>query len=74
MTMTHIPLITYPTILMAVFARQLCLPIPAVLFLITAGALVESGRLNFGVVILVGVVGSLLADYAWFIAGRRWGH
>ena len=74
MTMNHIPAITYPTILMAVFANQICLPVPAVLFLITAGALVESGRLNFGSVILAGVVGSLLADYAWFIAGRRWGH
>jgi membrane protein DedA with SNARE-associated domain/rhodanese-related sulfurtransferase len=74
MTITHIPSITYPTILMAVFANQICLPIPAVLFLITAGALVASGSLNFGSVILAGVVGCLLADYAWFIAGRRWGH
>ena len=74
MTINHIPAITYPTILMAVFANQICLPVPAVLFLITAGALVESGRLNFGSVILAGVVGSLTADYAWFIAGRRWGH
>jgi len=74
MTIAHIPSITYPVILMAVFANQICLPVPAVLFLITAGALVESGRLNFGSVILAGVVGSILADYAWFIAGRRWGH
>ena len=74
MTTTHIPTITYPTILMAVFANQLCLPIPAVLFLITAGALVASGSLNLGSVILAGVVGCLLADYAWFLAGRWWGH
>jgi membrane protein DedA with SNARE-associated domain/rhodanese-related sulfurtransferase len=74
MTMTHIPSITYPTILIAVFANQLCLPIPSVLFLITAGALVQSGRLNLATVILAGVVGSLLADYAWFMAGRWWGH
>ena len=74
MTMTHIPAITYPTILIAVFANQLCLPIPSVLFLITAGALVQSGRLNLASVILAGVVGSLLADYAWFIAGKWWGH
>ena len=72
--MTHIPSITYPTILIAVFANQLCLPIPSVLFLITAGALVQSGRLNLASVILAGVVGSLLADYAWFIAGKWWGH
>lgn len=74
MTINHIPAITYPTILMAVFANQLCLPIPAVLFLITAGALVASGSLNLGSVILAGVVGCLLADYAWFLAGRWWGH
>lgn len=72
MTSSAIPAITYPTILLAVFANQLCLPVPAVLFLITAGALVGKGSLNFGVVILVGVVGSLAADYAWFLAGR-WG-
>src|ERR1700693_3283213 len=74
MTITHIPSITYPVILMAVFANQICLPVPAVLFLITAGALVESGRLNFGSVILAGVVGSLLADYAWFMVGRWQGY
>ena len=59
---------------MAVLAGQLWLPIPPVLFLITAGALVASGSLNLGSVILAGVVGCLLADYAWFLAGRWWGH
>ena|SRR5208337_1831418 len=74
MTINHIPSITYPVILMAVFANQLCLPVPAVLFLITAGALVASGSLNLGSVILAGVVGSLLADYAWFMLGRWQGY
>src|SRR5262245_65653809 len=73
MTSGEIPTITYPTILVAVFANQLCLPIPAVLFLITAGALVGSGSLNFTIVVLVGVVGCLAADYAWFMAERRAG-
>jgi membrane protein DedA with SNARE-associated domain/rhodanese-related sulfurtransferase len=72
MTTSAIPAITYPTILLAVFANQLCLPVPAVLFLITAGALVGRGSLNFSIVVLVGVVGSLAADYGWFMAGR-WG-
>jgi membrane protein DedA with SNARE-associated domain/rhodanese-related sulfurtransferase len=72
MTTSAIPGITYPTILLAVFANQLCLPVPAVLFLITAGALVGCGSLNFSIVVLVGIVGSLAADYAWFMAGR-WG-
>jgi len=72
MITSAIPAITYPTILLAVFANQLCLPVPAVLFLITAGALVGRGSLNFSIVVLVGVVGSLAADYGWFMAGR-WG-
>jgi len=72
MTTSAIPAITYPTILLAVFANQLCLPVPAVLFLITAGALVGRGSLNFSIVVLVGVVGSLAADYGWFMGGR-WG-
>jgi membrane protein DedA with SNARE-associated domain/rhodanese-related sulfurtransferase len=74
MAINHIPVITYPTILIAVFANQLCLPVPAVLFLMTAGAFVASGNLNLGSVILAGVVGSLLADYAWFMLGRWQGY
>jgi membrane protein DedA with SNARE-associated domain/rhodanese-related sulfurtransferase len=74
MTINHIPAITYPAILLAVFANQLCLPVPAVLFLITAGALVATGNLSLGGVILAGVAGSLLADYAWFMTGRWQGY
>lgn len=74
MTLNHIPALTYPAILLAVFANQLCLPIPAVLFLITAGALVATGNLSLGGVVLAGVVGSLLADYAWFVTGRWQGY
>jgi membrane protein DedA with SNARE-associated domain/rhodanese-related sulfurtransferase len=74
MITSYIPPITYPIILMAVFARQICLPIPAVLFLISAGALAASGRLNVPGVILIGIIGCLLADFVWFLAGRWWGH
>jgi len=70
MPTNHTLALTYPMIFLAVFANQLCLPVPAVLFLMTAGALVASGSLHLGGVILVGVVGSLLADYAWFVLGR----
>ena len=73
MTSGHIPAISYPVILLAVFARQMCLPVPAVLFLVTAGALAESGKLNFLTIVMLGVVGCLFADLAWFEAGRRWG-
>ena len=74
MTVSHTLTLTYPMIFLAVFANQLCLPVPAVLFLMTAGALVASGSLHLGSVILVGVVGSLLADYAWFMLGRWQGY
>ena len=74
MTTIHTLTLTYPMIFLAVFANQLCLPVPAVLFLMTAGALVASGSLNLGSVILAGVVGSLLADYAWFMLGRWQGY
>jgi len=74
MNISHIVTLTYPMIFLAVFANQLCLPIPAVLFLITAGALAKSGNLNLHGAILVSVVGCVLADYAWFVAGRRWGY
>jgi len=74
MTINHIPALTYPMIFLAVFANQLCLPIPSVLFLIIAGALAKSGSLNIEGVILVGVAGCLLADSAWFVAGRRCGY
>src|SRR5271166_248106 len=74
MTINHTMTLTYPMIFLAVFANQLCLPIPSVLFLITAGALAKSGSLNLQGIILVGVAGCVLADSAWFIAGRRWGY
>lgn len=74
MTSTHALTLTYPMIFLAVFANQLCLPIPSVLFLITAGALARTGSLNLAIVILVGVVACILADSAWFVAGRMYGY
>ena len=65
--LTHI---TYPILFVAVFARQLSLPVPALLFLLTGGALAGAGKLNFVGVLLVAVLGCLLADLVWFEAGR----
>ena len=70
---SHIPIITYPAILFAVFARQMGLPVPAILFLMMAGALGQSGRLSLSAIILTAMVGCLPADFAWFQAGRWWG-
>jgi membrane protein DedA with SNARE-associated domain/rhodanese-related sulfurtransferase len=69
--LTHI---TYPILFVAVFARQLSLPVPALLFLLSGGALAGAGKLNFIGVLLVAVLGCLLADQVWFEAGRLRGN
>jgi len=63
----------YPVLFFSVFARQLCLPIPAILFLLAAGALAGNGKLSLALVIVLGVIGCVLADLVWFEAGRRRG-
>jgi membrane protein DedA with SNARE-associated domain/rhodanese-related sulfurtransferase len=70
---TYLLHITYPILFVAVLARQLCLPVPALLFLLAGGALVGAGKLNFVGVLLVAVLGCLLADQVWFEAGRLGG-
>jgi membrane protein DedA with SNARE-associated domain/rhodanese-related sulfurtransferase len=69
----HALSITYLILWVAVFARQICLPVPANLFLLTAGALARGGGLNMSFVLCVGILGCLAGDLVWFEAGRRWG-
>lgn len=52
---------------------QLGLPIPAVPFLVVAGGLAAAGQLNPGLIIAAAVTASMLADYGWYLAGRRMG-
>src|SRR6201996_8221287 len=61
---------TYPIVFVAVLARQLCLPIPGVLFLLSGGALAGSGKLSYTGILLAAVLGCVLADLVWFEAGR----
>jgi len=61
---------TYLILFIAVLARQLCLPVPAILFLLSGGALAASGKLSLGGILLAAVVGCVLADLVWFEAGR----
>ncbi|WP_371417187.1 VTT domain-containing protein [Granulicella sp. L60] len=65
--------LTYPTLWLVVFASQLCLPVPAIAFLMMAGALVGHGEFRIDLIILVGILGCLAGDLVWFEAGRRWG-
>ena len=63
----------YSIVFATVFARQICLPVPALLFLIAAGALAGSGKLNLVAALTLAVTACVLADLVWYEAGRRWG-
>lgn len=70
MTTLHL---TYTGVLLAVFAEQLCLPVPSIVFLITAGALASQGQMRTSIIVLLGVSSCIAADGIWFWLGRRWG-
>jgi len=63
----------YTGVLLAVFANQLCSPIPSIVFLMAAGALSASGGMRTSIIVSLGVFGCLAADAIWFWFGRRWG-
>jgi membrane protein DedA with SNARE-associated domain/rhodanese-related sulfurtransferase len=71
--MTSYSHLTYIGVLAAVFANQLCLPVPSVVFLITAGALAAHGEMNGSLIAILSVLPCLAADSLWFWFGRRWG-
>jgi len=62
--------LTYLGVALAVLANQLCLPVPAVVFLMAGGA---HGDMRAGVIILLSVLPCLAADGLWFWFGRKWG-
>ena len=57
-----------------VFVEQIGFPIPAVPTLVVAGAFAMSGKLSIPAVFVVAVAGCLLADVAWYVAGRAYGN
>lgn len=65
--------LTYTGVLLAVLANQLCLPVPAIVFLMAAGALSAHGYMQASTVVLLSVLACLLADGLWFWLGRKWG-
>jgi len=65
--------LTYGGVLLAVFANQICLPIPSIVFLIAAGALSAHGEMRASILVLLGVLGCLAADGIGFWLGRKWG-
>ena len=56
-----------------VLVEQLGIPVPAVPTLIVAGALAADGKVSGGAVLAAAVIASILADSAWYVAGRRYG-
>ncbi|OUM00247.1 VTT domain-containing protein [Variovorax sp. JS1663] len=61
-------------VFLATAATRLGAPVPAAPFLVVAGGLAAGGQLSFGVVLLAAVLGNIVGDGAWFLAGRRWGY
>ena len=57
-----------------VLIEQVGLPIPALPTLVLAGALAADGKLSAPLVLAVAVAASVIADYPWFLAGRRFGY
>jgi membrane protein DedA with SNARE-associated domain/rhodanese-related sulfurtransferase len=57
-----------------VLLQQIGLPIPAVPTMMVAGALAAAGRLNGPGAFVLSMLASLVADLAWFWAGRRFGY
>ena len=65
--------LTYTGVLLAVFANQICLPVPSIVFLMAAGAISAHGGMRASIIVILAVLGCLTADWIWFWFGRRWG-
>ena len=63
-----------PLVFVNVLLEQLGVPVPAVPTLIIAGALSREGRISSTHVLVASVVASLVADWIWFMLGRRYGY
>ncbi len=57
-----------------VLLTQMGLPLPAIPTMMLAGALAAGGHMSVLEAFWAAVAASLIADVAWFVAGRRWGH
>jgi len=62
-----------PVLFAIVFAEQAGLPLPAAPWLLAAGALSASGKLNPALAIGLTALAAVMADSLWFYVGRRGG-
>jgi len=65
--------LSYSGLFLAVFAQQVGLPVPSVVFLMAAGALSARGAMSPTIILLLGILGCLAGDGIWYCIGRRWG-
>jgi membrane protein DedA with SNARE-associated domain/rhodanese-related sulfurtransferase len=56
-----------------VLLEQLGLPLPAYPTLIVTGALVSRGDYSFSLLLVTATVAALIADFSWYLIGRRYG-
>lgn len=56
-----------------VLVEQLGAPIPAYPTLVITGALLERGEYSAPMLLFIAVVAALIADFGWYLAGRRYG-
>ncbi len=63
----------YSFLFVVTFAHQIGLPLPGPLFLLAAGALVAARKLGLVPALGLAVSACVIADWAWYEAGRRWG-
>jgi membrane protein DedA with SNARE-associated domain len=63
----------YSILFAAIFAHELGLPIPGPLFLLAAGALAATGKLDLAAALGLAVIACVLADWVWYEAARRRG-
>ena len=54
----------------AVFVEQIGVPLPAAPWLLAAGALAGTGKMNWFVALSAAVFASISADLIWFYLGR----
>ena len=63
----------FALVFLNVLLQQLGLPLPVVPTLLLAGSL-AAAPLDLGLLLLISVLASLIADWLWFRAGRRFGY
>jgi membrane protein DedA with SNARE-associated domain len=63
----------YLVLFISVLARQAFLPVPTNLLVFGAGGLVGLGKLNPTATVVCLLTAFLVADIAWYEAGRKWG-